>query len=207
MDGVLAFALIAVVIVVMPGPDMALVLKHGVRGGRRAAIAAALGVNTGLLVWAAAAAVGLAALIQASSTLLTALKLAGALYLIWLGLRTLHTALTNTPSPAAPKPHPAAGRTSPFREGLLSNLVNPKIAVVYTTLIPQFVTSNGSAALQTIVLAGVLLALGLVWLTAYALLVARLGTWLRRSPIQRCITAITGAALTLLGTRLAVQRH
>jgi threonine/homoserine/homoserine lactone efflux protein len=71
---------------------------------------------------------------------------------------------------------------------------------------PQFVTSDGSAALQTVVLAAVLVAMGLVWLTTYALLVARLGTWLRRPPIQRCVTAITGAALAILGTRLAVQR-
>jgi len=205
MKDVVAFAAAAAVIVVVPGPDMALVLKNGVARGRRAAVATALGINAGLLVWAFAAALGIAALLQASSTAFTALKLVGAAYLVWLGLRTILEAWrgsTNGSSEGAARP-----RSSPFRQGLLSNLFNPKIALVYTTLIPQFVDRGGSEVAQTFLLAGVFIAMGLVWLTGYALLVAELGALLRRSTVRRVVNAVAGTMLTALGVRLALERR
>ena len=179
MGDVVAFAGVAALIVVVPGPDMALVLRNGVAHGRRAAVATALGINAGLLVWAVAAALGVAAVIQASGTAFTVLKLAGAVYLVWLGVRALLDAWRGT---AAPTNSPHRRRASPFRQGLLSNLFNPKIALVYTTLIPQFVDRGGSEIAQTFVLAGVFIAMGLVWLTGYALLVAQVGGLLDAHP-------------------------
>ena len=152
VGNVLAFAAVAAVIVVVPGPDMALVLKNGVADGARAAIATALGINAGLLVWAVAAALGIAAILHASATAFTVLKLAGAAYLVLLGMRALLDAWrgASDSTPSIPR-----RRTSPFRQGLLSNLFNPKIALVYTTLIPQFVDRGGSEIAQTFLLAGV----------------------------------------------------
>jgi threonine/homoserine/homoserine lactone efflux protein len=203
MGDVAAFAAVAALIVVVPGPDMALVLRNGVAYGRRAAVATALGINAGLLVWAVAAALGVAAVIQASGTAFTVLKLAGAAYLVWLGVRALVDAWRGTDAPAsAPR-----RRTSPFRQGLLSNLFNPKIALVYTTLIPQFVDRSGSEVVQTSVLAGVFIAMGLVWLTGYALLVAQVGALLRRPSVRRVVNAVSGAVLTALGVRVALERR
>jgi threonine/homoserine/homoserine lactone efflux protein len=205
---VVAFAGVAGIIVVLPGPDMALVLRNGIAYGRRAALESALGITAGLLVWAIAAALGIAALLHASATAFTALKLAGAVYLAWLGLRALRDACRG----AATLPDDVVGPRerrggSPFRQGLLSNLFNPKIAIVFTTLIPQFVEPGGGAALQTVVLTLVFIAMGLAWLTTYALFVARVGTVLRRRAVQRVVNAMVGTVLTAFGLRLALERR
>jgi threonine/homoserine/homoserine lactone efflux protein len=205
VENLVAFAAVAALIVVVPGPDMALVLRNGVAHGRRAAVATALGINAGLLVWALAAALGIAALLHSSGTAFMVLKLAGAIYLVWLGLRALQEAWRGGADPATNGP--GRRRTSPCRQGLLSNLFNPKIALVYTTLIPQFVDRGGSEIAQTFLLAGVFIAMGLVWLTGYALLVAQAGAILRRPSLRRAVNAIAGTMLTALGVRLAFERR
>jgi threonine/homoserine/homoserine lactone efflux protein len=206
MEDVIAFAGVAALIVVVPGPDMALVLRNGVSYGRRAAVATALGINAGLLVWALAAALGIAAVLHASGTAFAVLKLAGAVYLVWLGVRALHDAWRGA-SDSSSASRLQRRKASPFRQGLLSNLFNPKIALVYTTLIPQFVDRGGSELAQTFLLAGIFIAMGLVWLTAYALLVAKLGALLRRASVRRLVNAVSGAVLTALGVRLAFERR
>lgn len=121
MGDVFAFAAVAAVIVVVPGPDMALVLRNGVAYGRHAAVATALGISAGLLVWALAAALGIAALLHASSTAFTLLKLAGAVYLVWLGVRALREVWRGSPDGSSgSRSH--RRKASPFREGLLTNL-------------------------------------------------------------------------------------
>ena len=206
MEDVLAFAGVVAVIVVLPGPDMALVLQNGLTRGRRAAVETALGINAGLLVWALAAAFGIAALLHSSALAFTVLKLAGAAFLVWLGLRALAQAWRGTTDGSA-EHRPARRRTSPFRQGLLSNLLNPKIALVFTTLIPQFVDPDGPALAQTLLLATVFICMGLVWLTAYALLVAKVAAVLKRSAVRRVLHAVTGTVLTALGVRLAFERR
>ena len=89
----------------------------------------------------------------------------------------------------------------------MTNLLNPKIALVFTTLIPQFVDPDGPAAAQTVLLAAIFIAMGLVWLVSYALLVARVGAVLRRPMLRRFLDAVTGAVLTALGVRLALERR
>jgi threonine/homoserine/homoserine lactone efflux protein len=195
---VIAFIGVAALVVVLPGPDMALVLQNGLARGRRAAIETALGISAGLLVWAVAAALGIAALLHASAPAFTLLKLAGAGYLVWLGLNALRDAWRGRPVVSGRR-----RKTSPFRQGLLSNLLNPKIALVFTTLIPQFVDAGDPAVTQTLLLAAIFIGMGLVWLTSYALLVAKVGALLERSAIRRLLNAVTGAALTALGVRLA----
>ena len=181
---------------------MALVLQNGLSGGRRAAVETAVGINAGLLVWALAAALGIAALLRASGPAFTLLKLAGAAYLVWLGLRAVATAWRGRADTSAA--HLARRRRpSAFRQGLLSNLLNPKIALVFTTLIPQFVDPGDPAVPQTLLLAAIFIAMGLVWLTSYALFVAKIGALLRRSAVQRVLNAVTGTVLTALGVRLA----
>jgi RhtB (resistance to homoserine/threonine) family protein len=206
MRDLAAFVSVVALIVVLPGPDMALVLQNGLSGGRRAAVETAVGINAGLLVWAVAAALGIAALLRASGPAFTLLKLAGAAYLVWLGLRAVATAGRGRADTSAA--HLARRRRpSAFGQGLLSNLLNPKIALVFTTLIPQFVDPGDPALPQTLLLAAIFIAMGLVWLTSYALFVARIGALLRRSAVQRFLNAVTGTVLTALGVRLALTER
>lgn len=206
MQDALAFVGVVAIIVVLPGPDMALVLQNGLARGRRAAVETAVGINAGLLVWAVAATLGIAALLHASAPAFTLLKLAGAAYLVWLGLCALTAAWRGT-SDGSAEPPSRRLKTSPFRQGLLSNLLNPKIALVFTTLIPQFVDRDAGAVAQTLLLAAIFIGMGVVWLTSYALLVAKVGALLRRSGVRRVLHAVTGTVLTALGVRLAFERR
>lgn len=203
----IAFVAVVAVVVVTPGPDMALVLRNGIARGRRAALETAVGINVGLLVWAAAAALGIAALLQASSTAFTILKLAGAAYLVFLGVRALRAAWRGQRASRAADSRRTGNRRSPFLQGLLSNVLNPKIALVFTTLIPQFVEPGDPAVARTILLAAVFIGLGLVWLVSYALLVARIGELLRVPRVRQALDAVTGTVLTALGFRLAFERR
>jgi RhtB (resistance to homoserine/threonine) family protein len=207
IDGrLLAFVGVAAVIVVVPGPDMALVLRNGLQGGRRAALATALGIDAGLVVWALAAALGIAALLHASATAFTLLKLAGAVYLAWLGLRLLVDSFRRR-RPEGRTPGPPVAPRAAFRQGLLTNLANPKVAVVYTTLIPQFVSPGPGAGAQTALLTATFVLMGLAWLTAYALAVAAVGRAFARPAVRAWIERVTGAVLVALGVRLALERR
>ena len=206
MTGLLAFVAAAAVVVVVPGPDMALVLRSGLRSGRRAALATALGIEAGLVVWALAAALGIAALLHASATAFTLLKLAGAAYLAWLGLRLLVDSFRGRGVPGV-EPGPRLAARAAFRQGLLTNLANPKVALVYTTLVPQFVEPGAGAAARTALLAGTFVVMGVVWLTAYALAVTAVGRALARPAVRAWVERATGAALLALGLRLALERR
>ena len=189
----LAFLGVAVVVICTPGPDTALTIRNTLLGGRRHGVTTAAGVATGQATWTVAAAGGVAALLAASEPAFLALKLAGAAYLVYLGAQSLLAAVRN----AERVERARSGR--PFRQGLISNLGNPKMAAFFPALLPQFADS----------LAG-LLALGfafclmtLAWLTAYAFVVARAGDLLRRSRVRRALEAATGAVLVALGLRVA----
>jgi len=242
MPHLAAFLLVACLIVITPGPDMAMVTKNALDGGRRAALLTALGTVTGLLVWMAASAAGIVAVLRTSAVVFTVVKLCGAAYLLILGAQALLAARRSPAanltadgpaadgqvagSPAADgraTAGPAAGRRAairrrlrgrrpprlltgpPWRQGLLCNLLNPKIAVLFTSLIPQFVAPGQSAPLQAAILAGIFVAITLVWLTGYALAASAAQRVLRRSRVQRAMRAITGTALVGLGVRLAAE--
>jgi threonine/homoserine/homoserine lactone efflux protein len=204
--GLLGFAAVAAVIVVVPGPDMALVLRNGLRGGRRAALATALGVTVGLVAWALAAALGLAALLHASAAAFAMLKLAGAAYLAVLGLRLLVDSFRGRRGAEAAPATPVQASTA-FRQGLLTNLLNPKVAIVFTTLIPQFVAPGDGAAARTVALAVVFTLMGLAWLTAYAFAVTAIGRAFARPHVRAWIERLTGTVLVALGVRLAFERR
>jgi threonine/homoserine/homoserine lactone efflux protein len=195
----LEFAAIAAVVTITPGADMALVTRNALRGGVRAAFLTALGIVTGCMAWAAASALGIAAVIAASSTAFTVLKLAGAVYLVWLGLRSIaRPAVSESDAPAAP---------GDFRQGLVTNLLNPKIAVFYSTLLPQFVGPGDPVLAKSLLLASIHGAMGVIWLSAYALVVTRAGDLLRRPRVRRVLDRVTGTVLIGLGVRLALERR
>jgi threonine/homoserine/homoserine lactone efflux protein len=194
----LAFLAISAIVAVTPGVDMALVTKNALLHGRDAARATALGVNLGIFIWTVAAALGLAAVIAASVVAFTAIKVVGAVYLVYLGLR----AVLGRHEPAV-----VPARGSAFRQGLTSNLLNPKIAVFFTSLLPQFVDAEHTQP-QDLLLLGVLFnCLGLIWLLTYAELAARGRNMLVRPRVKRALDRLSGVALIALGVRLAAERN
>jgi threonine/homoserine/homoserine lactone efflux protein len=200
------FLVAAVVIVVTPGVDMALVARNALAHGRPAALATAFGVTTGIAVWALAAAAGLAAVVAASVEAFTAIKLAGAAYLVYLGIQSVRSARRPAAAVRRGAVRPLAARTA-FRQGLVSNLLNPKIAVFFTSLLPQFV-GHGSSPLVGFLLLGTIFDLiGLVWLTLFALAAARGRASLARPRVRAALDSLSGVVLVALGVRLAVERR
>lgn len=205
MDGLPAFLVVAAAIIVTPGPDMALVTRNAIAHGRAAALRTAFGIEAGLLVWTAASALGLAALLETSALAYSVIKAAGAAYLIYLGARMLLDALRPHDTALHGRGAPPL-RGSPFRQGLLCNLLNPKIAVLFTSLIPQFVRPGPTAAFEAAAFALIFVVLGLLWLTAFALFASAAGRTLRVPAIRRALDAIAGAILVAIGVRLATER-
>ncbi len=200
---VLAFLVVAAVVIVTPGQDTALTIRNTLAGARRAGVATAAGVSAGQAVWTIATSIGLAAVVASSEPVFQAIKLAGAAYLVVLGLQSLRDALrkrVRTERPVA-----SATRTPrAFRQGLLSNLGNPKMAVFFTSLLPQF---GGESFGALLALGLVFCAMTFVWLSAYAAAVAKAGDVLRRPAIRRVLDVVVGAVLVSLGFRLATERR
>ena len=197
------FVGIAAIVIVTPGPDTALTIRNTLFGGRTAGFRSALGVATGQAVWTLATSLGIAALLVASEPAFRAVKLAGAAYLLFLGVQTLWRALRGSRAPTAAPDR----RGHAYRQGLLSNLGNPKMAAFFTSLLPQF-APGGEASFAGLLALGLLFAaMTLVWLSAYAVAVARAGDVLRRPRIRRALDAVTGAVLVGFGLRLATDRR
>lgn len=204
-SAVLQFALVAGLMTITPGLDTALVLRTATRHGRRTAAAAALGINAGVLVWAVAAAVGISALLTASHTAYTFVRLCGALYMLYLGFGMLRSATrgeahaTSDDAPALP---PSAWHA--LRSGLLVNLMNPKIGAFYVALLPQFLPPGQSAALVGLLLGLVHNLEGLVWFGALIVAVHRMRALLERPGTQRGIDALAGTAIVGFGAKLGL---
>ena len=194
----IAFLAISALVIVTPGQDTALTIRNALLGGRRAAAFTALGVSAGQAVWALAAAVGVAALLQASEPVFTALRIAGAAYLVWLGAQSLLASWRGRARERLSGRDGLRARVA-LRQGLVSNLGNPKMAVFFLSLLPQFGSSFGALLALGLVFS----CLTLVWLTAYGAAVARAGDFLRRSRMRRLLDAAMGAVLVGLGLRIA----
>ena len=204
MPQVLPFLAIAVFVVVTPGVDTALVTKNALLHGRRAAILTALGVNAGIAMWATASAFGLGALLHRSEALFTTVRLVGAAYLVVLGAQAVWWSWRRG-HPVAPEIAPS-GR-SPFVQGILSNLLNPKIAVFFTSFLPQFVSPGGPVLGQLLLLGFLFNLLGLAWLLGCAVLTSRVGDALRRPRVRGALERVTGCVLIAFGLRLATERR
>jgi threonine/homoserine/homoserine lactone efflux protein len=202
-----AFVGVAALVIVTPGPDTALTMRNALLGGRGAGVATAAGVVAGLTVWTVAASVGLAALLVASEPAFVALKLAGAAYLVLLGVQSLVHAWRGRPAEEGPRAGPRLGPRAAWRQGLLNDLGNPKIAVFFTTLLPQFAPAHGPAFATLLGLGLIFCAMTFAWLCAYSVAVARAGRALRRDRVRRALDAVMGAALVAIGVRVAVERR
>ena len=201
-----AFFAVAIVVIVTPGQDTALTVKNTLAGGRSGGVFTALGVVSGPLIWALATSLGLAGLILASERALDVLKLVGAGYLVYLGCRALLSAARGLEHAGRPAPpERAITSTAAYRQGVVSNLSNPKIAVFFTSLLPQFVHGGHGSFAGFLLLGALFAATTLLWLSGYASAVAKFGNVLRRPGTRRLLDAATGSALIVLGLRLALE--
>jgi threonine/homoserine/homoserine lactone efflux protein len=204
----LTFLGISALVIVTPGQDTALTVRSTLLGGRQAGVLTALGVSTGQALWTVAASAGITALLLASEPAFLAVKLAGAAYLVFLGGQMLVHAARGSAQPT--RLEPGKNGLSPraaYRQGVVSNLGNPKMAVFFTSLLPQFAPESGPRFAVFLALGLCFCAMTAAWLTGYAFVVARAKDVLLRSRVRRAVDALTGAVLVGLALRLAGEKR
>jgi len=204
-----AFLPIAALMTITPGPGTAMIVRSALRGGLRTALATALGNSAGVLTWALLSAVGVSALVAASEVAFAVLKLTGATVLIYLGVRSLaggreggRLAVVDTAD--APEPR---GRRAAFRDGLATSLANPKLAVFFVALFPQFVSDGSPVLPAALVMAAMIVALDLAWYSTLAMLVDRSRRAFTRSRLARRLERLMGAVLIGVGVRVALEQR
>ena len=201
----LAFVGISLLLSVTPGPDMAVVTKNALAHGRRGVLLTTTGIALALSIWITATAVGLSAVLRTSGEALFVLKLVGAAYLGYLGVRTLIESRRRPAELVTSAPAPAPGHAI-FRQGFLSAISNPKLGVFFVTFLPQFV-APGQALLPRLFLLGVIFAvIGWTWLNVYGLFVTRIRDVITTPRVRQWMERITGVVLLGFGARLAADR-
>lgn len=201
----LAFIGVSALLAITPGPDMAVVTKNALAHGARGVLLTTTGILGALLIWVGATALGVSALVAASSIVFTALKLIGGAYLVYLGVQAWRSrdhagAETAADLPAAP------GGARALRQGFLSCLSNPKLGVFFVSLLPQFVPPGARVAPRLLLLGAVFGVIGWGWMNLYGLLVTRLRAVIGSPRVRRWMQRITGTVLIGLGARLALER-
>ncbi len=201
----LAFIGIIAILIVTPGPDMALVTRVTLARGRGAGWLTSCGIVSGLLIWGLASGAGIAALLNTSAALYTILRLAGAAYLIFLGMQAL-VARAPAHAPGTEKVAPRQPLAS-YGQGLLNNLLNPKIGVFYTAFLPQFIQPGQPVFLMSVLLAALHALISIFWLLTYTSIVTKIGDFFRRPRVRRTMERVTGLVLLGLGLRLATEQR
>lgn len=199
------FLTASILLIVTPGPDMMYVIARGVAQGRKAGLLSALGVCTGLLFHVFAAALGLSILLRASAVAYSIVRYAGGAYLVYLGIRALRNKTESEPVETTP----AARRSRIYLQGVLSNVLNPKVALFFLAFLPQFVPAiHGSSFGPMLTLGLLFTALGIVWLIGLGWLSGSVGRWLSKNrTASRAVQWLSGCALIGLGLRLAFGRR
>jgi threonine/homoserine/homoserine lactone efflux protein len=204
----LAFLGISALVIVTPGQDTVLTIRNTLLGGRPGGTFTAIGVALGQAIWTLAASAGVTAVLLASEPAFAAVRLAGAAFLIYLGAQALAAAIRGgawmSVEPTRAK-HLAP--ITALRQGLISNLGNPKMAVFFTSLLPQFVPAGPTAFPAMLGLGLVFCCMTLGWLSVYAMLVARAGDVLGRRVVRRALDGVVGTVLVAFGVRLASQQR
>jgi threonine/homoserine/homoserine lactone efflux protein len=210
VDSLLAYLPAAIIVTILPGPDTALVLgvatRHGVGAGRRAA----LGIGSGLMVWAVAVAAGLASALRASADVYEAFRWCCAAYLLYLALGALVASRSRTRAgnePAEPPASTRGGRKlgAGYRLGLLTATLNPKLGVFFVTMLPQFIPDHASIVQYTIALIALHACCAIAWYFVMAAVADRGQGWLRRSRVQRWVNRSTAAVFGAFGIRTAIM--
>jgi threonine/homoserine/homoserine lactone efflux protein len=205
------FIATAVLLIITPGQDTFFILGRSLSGGRPAGIAAALGVSAGTVIHTVAAALGLSALLATSPYAFTAVKFAGAAYLLYIGLRALLTRARDLPG-GDPRDAGEGGTNrqwSAFRQGVLTNLLNPKVALFFLALMPQFIEAGSANKVGAFLALGLtFVTLGVTWCVLLAVAAAKLrSAFLRRPSMANVLNKVAGAMFIALGLKLAAARQ
>ena len=206
LHAIAAFSLAAGLLTITPGLDTALVLRTAAVEGARRGMQAAFGIIAGCLGWGVVASVGLGALLAASQMAYQALRVAGALYMLWLGVRMIVAALRRTEAQAAAEPAERDGRSWALR-GFLTNILNPKVGVFYITFLPLFVPPGVNVTGFSMLLAGIHAAEGLLWFWMLTTAIKPLARWIQRGGVTRALDGITGGLLVAFGVGLFFERR
>jgi len=209
MSAFLAYLAVSFVVIATPGPDTAVTIRNALLGGRSGGVFTALGIAIGQTIWAFATSLGVVALSTASAPLFLAVKYAGAAWLLWLGIQALREAVRpDFPGPSTGfSAASRSTRSGAFRQGLVSDLGNPKMAIFFAGLLPQFVAPGEASVARFMLLGIVFAAMTFSWLAVYAVVLAKLGERLRRPAVRRAFEAATGALLIGLGVRVAAEQR
>jgi threonine/homoserine/homoserine lactone efflux protein len=207
LSGLVAFAPVAVLLTITPGVATALVIRNAARGGRRHAFLTTAGNSIGVLAWGFFAAAGIATVVAASTAAFTAVKLAGALVLVIMGVRSLRLGRRAAEQMPEQPARPAVSDRAAVRDGLVTSLSNPKLAVFFVALFPQFIPRGAAVLPSATAMAGLIVAFDLVWYSALARLVTRAKRTFIDGPWGRRLERVTGAVLVGLGIRLAFERR
>jgi threonine/homoserine/homoserine lactone efflux protein len=201
----LGFAAASALIVLLPGPDTLVVVRNLLRGGKRRAMAAAVGVVCGLLVWVVAASLGLSAVLQASPTAYEVLRYVGAAYLLWIGVLTLRSRLTTREEATAPVRRHGPLLGSGFVAGLATDLLNPKVGVFFVTFLPAFVPKGSSVGLTTLALGAVFVLETLLYFVVLIRAGDHVLRWMQDPGTRRIIDRAAGVVFLGFGIRLATE--
>jgi len=199
-----SFLLVVILGAMSPGPDFVVVTRSSLTGGRRAGIAAGAGISLGVFAWVAAIAFGVAAVLTASAVAFMVVKLAGAGYLVFLGVKAWLAVRRGEYRDLGEPTAKALNAGAAFRQGLFTNLLNPKVAVYFLALLPQFLPADGST-LQTLELAAIATAGTVVWFAALALVVGALKRFFASGRVRRGLDAVLGSVLVALGLKVAAE--
>ena len=204
------FVTIAAILTITPGADMALVTRNVIARGRWSAFFTTLGIALGCLIHATLSALGLSAVLARSATLFEAVKFAGAIYLIYIGGASLWSAIRAKNKESLPDVEQAVSsdlRLRSFSEGLLTNLLNPKVALFYLTFLPQFIAAGEPVLKKSLMLALIHVAMGIVWLIFFASMLHTMSGLFSRSAVRRRLEAFTGGLLIAFGLKLAFAKR
>lgn len=212
LSAILAFSLAAALLTLTPGLDTALVLRTAAVEGPGQAMLAGAGVSTGVLAWGLMAALGLGAVLAVSETAYTLLRIAGAAYLLWLGIGMLRAALSaerarTLAAAASAKGAGGHGGRGWFWRGLLTNLLNPKVGVFYVSFLPQFTAEGVPVVAFSVGLAAIHATMGIAWFALLTLATRPIADLLKRPAVTRSLDGVTGAVLVGFGLRLALERR
>jgi threonine/homoserine/homoserine lactone efflux protein len=208
---VLAFSLVAALLTITPGIDTALVIRSTLGAGRATGLRTAAGICSGVVTWGFLSAVGVSAVLTASRVAYDVLRLVGAAYLVYLGVRTLLATRRGGGDVADAEAAASAARLggrgrAAYRTGLMTNLLNPKVGVFYVTLLPQFIPAGAPVLGTSLLLAGIHATQGILWLSLVVVVVHRAGAAMRRAAVRRWLERLTGVVLIGFGARVALER-
>lgn len=208
MHSLAMFISLSAFVIVTPGPDTALIIRNTLHGGRVAGVSAALGVAIGQMLWALFTSCGILGILTAFRPLFVALRLAGAAYLLILGIRTMQTALNSSSLADVARPMVLKRESSvriSLQQGLICNLSNPKMVIFFASLLPQFVPTSHDTFVALLMRGWIFSLMTIAWLITYSVAASRIGGVLRRERIRRVLEGVSGAALVGLGLRIATE--